>query len=169
MPPRTLAFTSTARGLANVLWSPCRVGPVGADSATFPEFGAVWDTGATGSAITQKVIDQCGLKPIGRSQIFHAGTDDEPDETDVYLVDIALPNSAVMKEVEAGRSSFRGGDVLIGMDIICAGDFAVTNSNNRTQFTFQLPPQAEIDFTKAQPLPAPRNRAERRARARMGH
>jgi hypothetical protein len=115
------------------------------------------------------VIDQCGLKPIGRSQIFHAGTDDEPDETDVYLVDIALPNSAVMKEVEAGRSSFRGGDVLIGMDIICAGDFAVTNSNNRTQFTFQLPPQAEIDFTKAQPLPAPRNRAERRARARMGH
>ena len=155
----------TAGRRINVLVSHCKVGPVDADPETFDDFNAVWDTGATGSAITQRVVDHCGLQPIGRAQIHHAGTNDEPDEVDTYLVDISLPNGVVMKNVEVGISNFRGGDVLIGMDIINAGDFAVTNSNNRTQFTFQVPPAADIDFTKGQP---PRNRAERRAQGRRG-
>ena len=37
-------------------------------------------------------------------------------------------------------------DVLIGMDIIGLGDFAVTRPNGNTQFTFRMPPQADINF-----------------------
>ena len=41
-----------------------------------------------------------------------------------------------------------GADVLIGMDIINEGDFAVTNLNGRTKFSFRVPSQADIDFVR---------------------
>lgn len=33
------------------------------------EFDAIWDTGATASVITQRVVDACGLQPIGMMQV----------------------------------------------------------------------------------------------------
>jgi hypothetical protein len=39
-------------------------------------------------------------------------------------------------------------DVLIGLDIICRGDFAISNYNNSTQFTFRIPSICDIDFCK---------------------
>ena len=133
----------------------------------FHQFQAIWDTGSTGSLITQGVVDQCGLKPIGKTKLDHAGIDDKPDETEVYLVNIRLPNNVTVKGVQVSRGGFSGGDVLVGMDIINSGDFAITHANNETRFTFQVPSQADIDFVKAQPLPPPRNRGERRERKRM--
>ena len=99
--------------------------------------------------------------------MVHAGIDDKPDETEVYLVNIKLPNNVTVTGVQVSRGGFSGGDVLVGMDIINSGDFAITHTNNETKFTFQIPSQADIDFVKAQPLPPPRNRAERRERKRM--
>ena len=162
--PRNRAFTATAAGLSNVLISPCKVGLAGANAGQpHEDFQAIWDTGATNSVITQNVVDKCELKPIGRARLAHAGVDEEPDETDVYLIDLGLPNGVVVQNVPVSRSGFSGGDVLIGMDIINTGDFAITHANGQTKFTFQYPAQADIDFVEAQPLPPPRNRAERRA------
>ena len=92
----------------------------------------------------------------------HAGIDDEPDETDLYMVNIRLPNQVTMENVPVSRGGFSGGDVLIGMDIIGQGDFAITHPDGKTKFTFQIPPQADIDFVQAQPLPPPRNRMKSR-------
>lgn len=39
-------------------------------------------------------------------------------------------------------------DVLIGMDIIGAGDFALTSPKGKLQFTFRIPSQADIDFVR---------------------
>src|SRR2546430_1171281 len=50
---------------------------------------AIWDTGATGSVITQHVVDVCGLKPIGRTKV--AGVHSE-ETSPVFLVNIELPN-----------------------------------------------------------------------------
>lgn len=36
--------------------------------------------------------------------------------------------------------------LLIGMDIIGLGDFAVTNANDKTTFSFRIPSVREIDF-----------------------
>ena len=44
--------------------------------------------------------------------------------------------------------SIMGADVLIGMDIISKGDFAVTHPEGKTQFMFRVPTQADIDFVK---------------------
>lgn len=38
-------------------------------------------------------------------------------------------------------------DVLIGMDIINQGDFAITNQNDKTMLSFRMPSRESIDFT----------------------
>ena len=38
--------------------------------------------------------------------------------------------------------------MLIGMDIINLGDFAITNKNGNTKFTFEIPSSRDIDFVK---------------------
>ncbi len=140
--PGPFAFTMTADGTPNVMLSEWTAGPAGADESTHRSFRAIWDTGATRSAITQQVVDECGLKPSGKRRIEHAGV---ADEADVYAVDIALPNRVLIESIEASRLSFAGGDVLIGMDIINMGDFAITHPGGQSKFTFQIPAQADID------------------------
>jgi uncharacterized protein YchJ len=56
------------------------------------------------------------------------------------------------------EGTISGGDVLIGMDIITRGDFAVTNSDGRTTFSYRWPSTKRIDFVKEikqgkEPLP----------------
>ena len=40
----------------------------------------------------------------------------------------------------------QGIDILIGMDIISKGDFAISNYNGKTQFSFRLPSQQDVDY-----------------------
>ena len=116
----------------------------GALNPTGAEFGGISDTGATGSMISQAVIDACGLKQIDTVDISHAQgtTRDVP----VFLVNIYLPNLVVVTDLRVARVELRNADVLIGMDIINLGDFAVTNRGSRTKFSFRMPSQADIDF-----------------------
>lgn len=67
-----------------------------------------------------------------------------------YMIDIILNNEVVVKNVPVMDSEIgnQGIDVLIGMDIITIGDFAVSNYRGKTQFTFRIPSQANIDFSK---------------------
>jgi hypothetical protein len=110
----------------------------------FRPFKALWDTGATRSMISQNVVDACGLISTGFEDTHHAQgtTKDVP----VFLVNIQLPTDVQVIGVPALRGKFIGFDVLIGMDIITKGDFAVTNRKGRTKFTFRIPSQADIDF-----------------------
>ena len=41
--------------------------------------------------------------------------------------------------------------MLVGMDIIGLGDFAVSNFQDRTAFSFRMPSQEEIDLTPPPP------------------
>ena len=41
-----------------------------------------------------------------------------------------------------------GVDMLIGMDIINLGDFAITHKNGGTVFSFQIPSTRHYDFVK---------------------
>ena len=107
-------------------------------------FEAIWDTGATRSMVTQAVIDACGLKPSGKTTISHA--EGETSDVDTFLVDILLPNEVLVKGVRVARAVLKDADVLIGMDIITLGDFAVTNVGGKTKFSFQFPSQEDIDF-----------------------
>ena len=146
------AFTLSVDGLADSLITTCGIAPA-SDGAQgeFRSFLAQWDTGSTISAITMQVVEQCGLEQIGVTWAEHAGIDERPDEAELYLVDIGLPNQVTARNVRVVRGGFSGADVLIGMDIINAGDFAITHADGNTKFTFQIPHLADIDFVRGQP------------------
>ena len=108
---------------------------------------AQWDTGATGTCISKLVVDRLGLVPIGMTTIQ---TPSGERTTNVYVVDIVLRNEVRIKDIEVIESMIgnQGIDLLIGMDIITLGDFAVTNVNGKTKFTFRIPSVGEIDYVK---------------------
>ena len=107
-------------------------------------FTAIWDTGATGSVITQSVVDACGLRPTGMATVHHA---DGESVQETYLVNIGLPNRVAYPGVRVTKARLLvDADVLIGMDIISTGDFAVTNLDGLTKFSFRVPSLEHIDF-----------------------
>ncbi len=145
---RDSAFTVTSNfGLLSVLTSPCTI----SDATEAPgdggrSFTAIWDTGATNSVITQAVVDACGLVATGMERVYNV-TGSAAQET--YLVTIELPNRSRYTPVRVTRGNLQGeADVLIGMDIITTGDFAVTNFGGITTFSFRFPSLEHIDFVE---------------------
>lgn len=109
------------------------------------QYNAIWDTGATGSVIDQKVVVELGLKPIGITMVSHA---DGQCMKSVYLVNIGLPNRVGFQHMRVTEGNLGDVDVLIGMDIISQGDFAITNAKGTTTFSFRCPSLERIDFVK---------------------
>ncbi len=157
-PPK--AFTTRYNGHTNVLRTQVKISaPFQSDSkSTVPsdivsgakEFVCIWDTGATNSVITQRVADECGLRPTGMTRVHTAsGT----DSCETFLVSVFLPNMVAFPALKVTKGTIAGADVLIGMDIICSGDFAVTHRNGKTVLSFSMPSIREIDFVgKPNPL-----------------
>lgn len=108
---------------------------------------AQWDTGATGTCISKEVVDKLNLKPIGKILIR---TPSGQGYANSYLVNIDLNNEVRFSNLKVMDSEIgsQGIDVLIGMDIISQGDFSVSNFDNKTYFSFRLPSQGHIEYTK---------------------
>lgn len=152
--PLSHSFTAKSKGgLLRVLKTPCHVSQSfdphdGVVDCERIEFEAIWDTGATSSVITQRIVEACGLQPIGMCIVL--GIHGE-QETEVYLVNIYLPNSVGFHEVTVTKGNLPegSGDMLIGMDIISSGDFSVTNVADTTVFSFRIPSLHHIDYVAA--------------------
>jgi predicted aspartyl protease len=145
------AFTTRFTGKTNVLY--CDVGVSAAswtvDKPKLEQYRAIWDTGATNTVITSKVAVDLGLKPISRTQVKTAsGTAD----CNVYLVDMVLPSRIGIQNVRVTEGILADFDVLIGMDIIGLGDFAVTSDypNPTTVVSYRIPTSGTIDFVKTE-------------------
>ena len=136
------AFTiKSNQGLLRVLTTPITV----LIPNTSIKSNAIWDTGASASVNTEKVVKQLGLIPTGMSVVSTAnGTVNQP----TYIVDIQLPNNVTFKDVTVtGVAALSGNcDVLIGMDVINAGDLSITNNNGVTCMSFRIPSSHEIDY-----------------------
>jgi hypothetical protein len=105
----------------------------------------LWDTGATGSVLTAAVVSELGLIPTGSTMVVTAGG---TEQTNTYLVNIYLPNYVCVPGVPVSETKHIVGDfdVIIGMDIISKGDFAVTNYNSKTCMSFRIPSIQKIDY-----------------------
>ncbi|MEA2940598.1 MAG: hypothetical protein QOD09_1127 [Bradyrhizobium sp.] len=145
------AFTGSAGGRLRELAFECDLAPAFDPSAT-PEdkhpvhqkFRAIFDTGATNCVITQKVVDALGLKPISMAI---SETANGRCTCEVYLVNFRLPNTVRFAQWRVTKQDLPSKtDVLIGMDIIGCGDFAVTQKDGKTAFSFRVPSVARIDF-----------------------
>jgi len=106
------------------------------------EFIATWDTGAMISVISIKAVKELGLTPTGKEDVCHGGGVYVANK---YLVNMFLPNDIVFVSLEVLAMPISV-DVLIGMDIISKGDFAITASEGKTVFSFQVPSTNKIIF-----------------------
>jgi len=108
------------------------------------KYKCIWDTGATNCVITKKIVDGLSLKPIGVAEVHHAQGKTFANK---YLVNIILPNKVVITDVTVTEGILGDlADVLVGMDIITLGDFAVTNENGQTTMSFRVHSFKRIDF-----------------------
>lgn len=152
MPPEFQSFTAKSKGLASALVTGIMIhpafDPMKADSIPpGKKFKAIWDTGATNTVITKRVVQECNLKQIGMTQVHGVGG--AMKDCPVYLVNIKLPNDLGVVKVRVTQGMITDGiDALIGMDIILLGDFAVTSYQGKTTFSFRTPSKERIDFVK---------------------
>jgi hypothetical protein len=135
------AFKIEYSGIARALITDCAIA---LPSATNPHpkqffsFKAIWDTGATNSVITKNVVTKASLIPTGMVNAY--GVHGE-SQVNTYIVDIGLPNKVCVTNIRASEGKLMGDiDVLIGMDIIQAGDFAISNTDRKTTFSYCIPP-----------------------------
>lgn len=147
-------FTVQYPGRTRVIHSDCSISLPRKKGESFEDFKpipfkAIWDTGATNSTITKKVVEALGLVPI--SQTWVQGVHSKV-EKNVYAISLVLPNKVVIPFLQVTEcDALSGGfDVLIGMDIIGIGDFAITNLNGQTTFSFGIPSTRRLDFTKSE-------------------
>jgi predicted aspartyl protease len=165
IPDRTFAFTVKYEGIVNVLSSEAKISRAfnpqttpQKDHPPLETFNAIWDTGATHTAISHQVVAKCNLRPIGMTNVSTAsGITTAP----VYYINIILPNNVAFSQIRVTEGKMgKNADVLIGMDIMRIGDFAVTNHNGKTVFSFKVPSTELIDFVnKNQPSNPPAKRA----------
>jgi predicted aspartyl protease len=149
VPPRPMAITVTAEGLLREIISPAQVSkyfPPGADTNIKKvDINALWDTGATGSAITRSTVKELALVPISKTRVVYGKSESVEN---VYLVCIILLKRVIFaaRVTECDDKTYFG--LIIGMDIITRGDFSLTNKGNKTKFSFRYPSIADIDFVK---------------------
>ena len=116
------------------------------------EFNAIWDTGATNTVISHNVVAKLDLKPI---DLVRTQTTGGVHLSNVYYVNIVLPNNVGFSRRRVTEGNIGGFDVLIGMDIITKGDLAISNFNQKTTFTFRIPSLEKFDFTQSSPKETP--------------
>ena len=99
---------------------------------------ALWDTGATGSAITPTLAKSMNLVPFKRTKVIGVNN---ISIVDVAKISIGLPNTVMVEEVNVMICNLNQGfDMILGMDIILLGDFSISNANGKTLFSFAIPP-----------------------------
>jgi len=112
----------------------------------------IWDTGATGSAITELFAKKLKLPAIGKKKVSGLGGTIDKNR---YLVDLILPNNVRIPDlsvteidnpVDDNGNKTEPFGMLIGMDIISRGDFSVTNCEGKTVMSFRIPSMVRTDY-----------------------
>ena len=146
------ALTKSYKGLARVLVTECGISEAfsifemqqNLPHPKIVQFKAIWDTGASSSAISPRVVSALGLVPTGWG---FSDTAAGRSKVQKYGINLLLPNGVGFRSMEVSCNNMKV-DVLIGMDIISQGDFCITNKGGQTIFTFQTPSSHDYDFVK---------------------
>ena len=96
---------------------------------------AIWDTGATNTLISPKVVEFLNLSPYNKVLV---SDNKGVTKAETYLVHVVLPTKDMVSNIEAILTDNEDYDVLIGMDIINLGEFLFSNKNGKSEFTFTV-------------------------------
>lgn len=151
LPPPFQALTVRASGRTDRVITDVEVTP-GFDPAKPPNplpsrisAKALWDTGASNSVLSTTLVQSLGVPPVGTRQVHHG---DGTSTRNEYIVNLYLPNKVCIAGVLATEfpASHNQFSVLIGMDVICLGDFSITNVGGQTWMSFRTPSCVAIDY-----------------------
>lgn len=108
---------------------------------------AGWDTGSTYSCISPELANQLNLQPLNVDDLH---TPYGIKRSKVYEIDILINKQFTygIQVMENPNIHEDNVDLLIGMDIISEGDFAISTYEGKTSFSFRIPSKGLIDFTK---------------------
>ena len=151
MKPERYSLTIKCNGIENRLVSRCSVYAswMPRDAKPQPpaqEFSALWDTGATNSMVTRRVVDALNLLPEGYTRVHHVGG--LMAKAPQYFINLVALTALHFPNLLVVQGEFIGSDVIIGMDIINRGDFAVSNRDGATTFSFRIPSIERFDFVQ---------------------
>jgi hypothetical protein len=108
---------------------------------------AIWDTGATNTAITSSMVKKLNLKAVGVAKVNGVHSSKVVNK---YYIELIVKEPDIKTWLEVTECEKLSEDdsvgVLIGMDLITKGDFAVTNFNNKTVMSYISPAVKHIDF-----------------------
>ena len=139
------AITRKTNGIARKIISPVEVKNIITGKSI--QTNGLWDTGATGSVITKSTASALGLVPSGIRKV--RGVHGIRDVRE-YFVNITLSNKNITVNASVTECDELTADnstgMLIGMNIIALGDFAISNFRNNTMMSFRVPSLQEIDF-----------------------
>lgn len=96
---------------------------------------AIWDTGATNTLISQRVVEYLNLTPYNKVLV---SDNKGVAKSDTYLVHVILPTKDMVSNIEAILTDNEDYDVLVGMDIISLGDFVISNKEDKSEFSFTI-------------------------------
>jgi hypothetical protein len=137
------SFSVTTEGLLKALATPCHISQAfnpanGVPECSRIEFKAYWDTGATKSVITPRVVEACGLKPLRRMKPAYLQGVNGFEKSEVYGQP-PLPSKITFHELTVVlKDPGLWWDALIGMDVIAAGEFSVKNVNSNTEWVIPV-------------------------------
>jgi predicted aspartyl protease len=146
MSTRYDAFTYRADGRAHRIITKARVA-AHARPGTAPhltEVDALWDTGATGCVVTEKLAQHLNLPETGEHPVTGFGG---LHIAKTYLVDLHL-DQVVFSGLQVVGATHGDHDFsfIIGMSVISQGDFAFTQENGKSVASFRIPSMETIDF-----------------------
>ena len=94
--------------------------------------------------ISLNMAEALGLQPIKKALIAGIGGN---VEAYTYKISLYFPKEgAWIKDLEVLACDLEDNDMIIGMDTITKGDFAITNKDGATWFSFRIPSQEHIEF-----------------------
>jgi len=141
------AFVKKYPALASDLNTDIEIFPVSSVSHHGTIVYAIWDTGASQTVITHRLMSRLNLIPI-ETKLVHGVNSKQL--VDVVAITIKLPNGFLIPDIRVFVCDIPSPiDLLIGMDVIQLGDLHISNTGGHTLFSFVIPPLPEqFDLTQ---------------------
>lgn len=136
------AFTKKYSVLVRILTVPVTISNI-LNSYITRNFEAILDTGASASSINQKIAEEMELPIVSYAKV---STANGVKEAPIYMINLVLPNRVSIPHLRVTGTDLGEVPMLIGMDVLSMGDFAISNYNGKTIVNFRIPSFADIDY-----------------------
>jgi len=140
-------YTQVFSANSSAIQTSCIVFPLDAQISRkrYYSENALWDTGAEISVISNKIVKELGLNPIGEGELGGIGGD---SVSSIYEIHLGLPSGELIQDLLVMSDDLQDHDILIGMDVISQCDLAITHPQDLMKFTYERPSRRDLDFTK---------------------